>query len=429
MSLRRLAVVGVLDQFVSSGTNFLATFLIIRLGSTESFGYIALVMSLYLLMLTISRAFTVEPTLIRGSEFRTQIRTNLPAWTSLSIGGALLLAIPPLVLCRGLLDARFTIPAIALLGASPLLLWQDTRRYQALASEQPYTALRIDVAWLVLFGTSVASCAAFLRITPLEVFLCWVISGAGAGLSTELATKPPATSAQVKWVKSYLHISAPTFLDVGVAAGAAFISSIVLVYLTGSSTNGAIRASQTVFAPVSILYIGTYPALVRLFTLPTKGSRRAMSASWVMVALNLAVGGFALAVPLSVGALVFGGSWAEIRTVLLPVTIWTTIASLPTGPLVALRALGRARTVLMWRFITTPISLVLSAAGALRWGVFGYCLGSAAPSLPLLFGLLHALSRGQGTPESSHNENQCDRAIGRELLPGKPLLPRNVDGP
>ena len=198
---------------------------------------------------------------------------------------------------------------------------------------------------------------------------------------------------QVSWVREYTRISVPTFLDVGVATIAGLLSSIVLLATSGASATGSVRAAQTIFAPMSVLYIGAYPALVKFLAASNQRLRACVLGSAALVGLNLLAGGAALLVPDSVGSTVFGKSWADISSVLLPVTVLAAVSALSAGPTVALRSLGEAKSVLLWRLVVAPVGLIASGVGSMAFGVAGFCAGGCLAAVVMFLGLVVAMRR------------------------------------
>src|SRR3954467_2589038 len=86
---RRQIAWGLLDQGLSSATNFGGSVLAARVLSTEDFGAFAVVFSLYLVALGLSRSWTSEPLIVRfaaETDAEQHVATRQAATTSISAG-------------------------------------------------------------------------------------------------------------------------------------------------------------------------------------------------------------------------------------------------------------------------------------------------------------------------------------------------------
>ena len=173
---------GVVDQGLSSLTNFLAALVIVRLVSTSDVGAFAVANALYLFVLAAFRAFAAKPFSIRlttaAPHAQNRARADL-AGLALAVGAVLGVggAVADLA-TAGSLGGLLLILGVG----APLLLLQDALRIAVVAEGRARLAVVSDLVWLVVQGVVVVSVFTLGDATVGWLFGAWVIGGSVAGL-------------------------------------------------------------------------------------------------------------------------------------------------------------------------------------------------------------------------------------------------------
>ncbi len=376
--VRRLSL-GVVDQLLSSGSNFVALLLGARYLDVVEFGSYSLALVSYTLTLGVTRALCSEALLVRPGEGAEVRRNHADAagaavWVGLAASVAFALA------------ALFTSGATALClfvlaVTMPGLLVQDTFRYAAFARGTPRSAVVSDATWfagLVLgFGGLVMAGAA----SAPAMLLAWTLPGVLAGWRRVVHEGVmPRVGSGIAWITRNRDLSVRYVLDFITGAGAALVASYVLVVTADVTAVGSIRGAQTIFGPVNILLTGAYIVLVPEGRRAAARSARALTVACVAASVVFAaVAAGLLLVFLSLdgaqGRLLLGGTWDGARTVLVPVGLASVAGGSMAGAIAGLRSLAAARELLRVRLFTIPTTLALPIVGATFWEARGLAYG------------------------------------------------------
>lgn len=379
---RRLSV-GVVDQLLSSGSNFLALLLGARYLGVTGFGNFSLAMLSFTLTLGIARALCSEAMLVRPggepAEHRERIRqaTGAVVWVGLVAGAAFAATA---IASSGSLAECFAVLAVAIPG----LLVQDTLRYASFSRSQPRAALESDLIWFV--GQAAILVALISRGTPTapEMLLAFVIPGVIAGLVQAAREQVfPAVRSGVAWVLANRDLSVRYALDFLSGQGAAQLSAYVLAIVGGVAAVGSIRGGQTLFGPVNIFLTGAYIVLVPEGRHAARRSKRSLTtvcvgASAAFALFAAAMLGLFLLLSPSQGRMILGSTWPGARSVIVPVGIAAIAGGILAGAQAGLRSLAAARTILRIRLVTIPTTLALPIAGAVIGDAEGLAWGIAA---------------------------------------------------
>lgn len=379
--LTRLSA-GVLDQFLSSGSNFLGLIVAARMLSKDGFGAYAVAITTFTVLLGLCRALTGEALLVRvGNDSIThRDRVSRAATDALSLG----LAVVPVLLLLALLVEGPTAGALlALTFTLPLLLLQDTLRYSAFARAIPRRAVRSDATWVGLQVVAYGVVYTMAEPSAFVMVLAWAGTGALAGsLQLWLDDVGLVFGRPLSWVRENLDLGGRYALDFVAGTGVAQLASYALVGVAGVVALGALRGAQTAFGPVNVLSSGSYSVVVPEARRIARTSVRKVTLLCVGVALALSIVSIATFSVLWMlsedqGRLILGDSWIDARQVLLPVAVASTAGSVFSGASAGLRALEAARELLRTRLFTTPVAVVVPTFCAWRWGLQGAAWGIA----------------------------------------------------
>ena len=255
------------DQVASSVSNFVVAAIIARATGPSGYAGFALAMTVWFLVLGVSRSLVVDPTILSasrlsGADAVTQMRRGyfsglvlsaIVGSTTALIGVGFWLGDRPLV-------AR---PILAFAVALPLLLIQDNTRWQSLGLRNGRPALANDVVFAVVEIAVAAGLFAVGRLTTVTGLLSIAVGARVADLygirQYQLTRVPP------NWRRHAFSMSTtPIWLLVDFAgqwvAGPALL--ILVAFQLGTHDTGIFRAMQDVFAPLRLLQLSLTAVLV-----------------------------------------------------------------------------------------------------------------------------------------------------------------------
>jgi O-antigen/teichoic acid export membrane protein len=370
----------VLDQGLSSLTNFGLSVLVARFLSPEKFGTFAVLYAGYLFAVGASRALNSEPLLVRHTD-----REHGPSLNAVasSTGAALLVGSVILVGC--VIGAAFGGGAALLaLGLSmPGLLLQDAWRYGFFSTGRPARAAANDALWAVLQLTFVGvlvtrydpSVAALILTWGASATICAVVGIAQGRLR-------PAPEHAVSWFRDHRDLAPRYFGEFVTAGGAQQIVLWLVGIVGGLAAAGAVRGAQVLFGPITVLLVAAPAAMiaegVRLYRRDRTLLIRALAAVAAVLAIaTLGWGVVLLLLPASTGQAIVGDTWESARPLILPLTVNLVASSVATGALVGLRVLQEASRSFRLRVAFAPLMVSAAMIGLLIGDALGAVVGMA----------------------------------------------------
>jgi O-antigen/teichoic acid export membrane protein len=369
----------VVDQFLSSGTNFLVVAAVARTSNVETFGQFSLAYIVYGLFLGAGRATGGEILLLRAAqapgELERDTRRLLGLTVAFSVIGGVVVALVSLLLGSGTASA---FRALAVMF--PALLVQDALRYVFFATGRPRQAFWNDLIWAVVqIGTFGALVVSETHARPDVLIFGWAGGAAVAALVGLFALRlvPHFTTAG-QWITRDLERVTSFFADFVATTGAVYLATSAIGLVSGLSAVAALRGAMLLFAPFAALVTGfrvvVLQVLARSAGRGVSDLRRSVrSLSLVFALLAAAWSAIVLALPDSAGEEVLGATWHAAEPLLIAMAI-TTVArnvSLPMAD--GLRALGAGVTLVALR---SSIS-VLIVGGAIAGAGFDGARGAA----------------------------------------------------
>lgn len=409
LKLGRRTALGLVDQLISSATNFALNILVLGSVTTTAYGTFALVYSLYFIARGAIQALVLEPLLVRhtddlsgapiGSEDRQRsYRLGLGGGFALSLLGSLLLLGAALVLPSDLVGS-----VVVLAFVLPGLMLQEILRSIFLAQGRPSAAIAIDSAWavtqLVLVGSLLAAGVAEVP----WLILAW---GVSAGVSTLAGMAVdrlwPRFRGSTGWLIGHRRLSLPFLGEImtDILSGQGVL--LVLAAVAGLEAVGTFRSAQILFSPLAVLFVAVMmvgiPEAVRELGQNPQRFTRSMLIFGGSIALLTglwcaAVIGF----PASLGSRLLGDSWPGASAILPELCLSYIAVASGLGALVGLRALAASRASFTARLSGGVVGLTLGAIGAGVAGAAGAALGlglGAVLSTVLLWVFFRSLSGG-----------------------------------
>jgi O-antigen/teichoic acid export membrane protein len=375
---------GVVDQAVSSLTNFAVSIYVVRTLGAVQFGAFSLAYVTYAFALNASRGLATDPLLVRFSD------TDIPTWrravascTGTATVVGLAAGICVLVVAAGL--GGTTRAAFLALGLTlPGLMLQDSWRYSFFALGRGSQAFLNDMVW----AATLLPALFLLQIAGLaNVF--WFVLAWGTAAAVAAAVGPlqarvvPKLSGTREWVSRHRDLG-PRYVAEGTSSSAsAQLRSYGIGLILGLAAVGYVQAAATLMGPVTILFLGmslvTIPEAARvlrrsprrlpLFCLLVSGGLAAAALAWGVVVL--------VAVPRGLGDWLLGPIWRPTYPLVLPQTLFVIGQGVCAGAVVGLHALGAARRSLRGAVLTAVAYVVCSLIGAVAGGALGTVYGGA----------------------------------------------------
>jgi O-antigen/teichoic acid export membrane protein len=378
----------VIDQALSSISNFLLAVLIASTVSLAEFGVFSVAYSIYMFAMGASRALFSEPLLVRNRSAQPdQDAPRSPEETNASIGGALLVGtlIGAVVTLVGALAGFAMGGSLIAVGLClPGLLLQDAFRMGVIADGSPKLAAANDALWAVLMVGGLYTALAMEIAGVATLIAAW---GASGGLAALIGIVVSSYRPHVTRVKRFLRQhreTAPRFFgEYVIGEGSVHAGVWAIGAVAGLEVLGALRAAMTILGPIRVLIMVAPVAAVPELTRLLAGSRERFERMVRLVVVGLVISiwlwaGAAWLIPEGIGSAAFGDSWLPGRSVLLPMALWLALTAAYSGFKTGLRALGDARRSLSSRLLSAPPLVIGGILGAWLGGATGAAYGRAA---------------------------------------------------
>lgn len=380
--LRRLArprvAAGVVDQIVSSGTNFATSLVAARLLAPDRFGSVVVALSIAVLVITAQRAFVGDTLLAYASAAEPARRAELArhavtAAAVLGCAGALVgLAVGslPFALTRDVGWMAVWLPAVVV---------QDSLRYVAISEGRPQRALLSDLVWALVQGLALVVVIVQDWESGPTVLATWGVGAiAGATLACFLAALNPLAGRPSEWLRETRHLSGWFAAQTLVAQSQAQVVVFVVGGVLGPAAIGGLRAMQLVLMqPLQTLLLAVQSLLVpRIARAASQGRFGQVAVLVRRLAVELAV----LSGLLAIGSyllrdriveLVFGEPFLRYADLMLPFAFAAVFLTARTPYTAATRGLQNARGIFVVQLTYTVVTVPAACAGAVGWGVEG----------------------------------------------------------
>jgi O-antigen/teichoic acid export membrane protein len=372
-----------LDQGISSFTNFALGILIARSVSADEFGAFSLAFATYVVIVNLARAIGTQPLVIRysgvdpadwrrgaGAAMGTMLATGIVIGLLCVVGG---------LLAGGAAGIAFVALGIAL----PALLVQDGWRFVFFAGGRDRDAVITDFVWAVAL---IALLVVATRIAPGSpgAILGWGVSAVIGGIvGAWRAGVVPRVGSTRAWLHEHNDLVGRFSAEVLIGLGANQATIYVVGLTAGLAQAGSLRAAQILLGPMHVVlqaaHLIAVPEGVRIRLRRPQRFRLAIGGLSVGLASVIGLWVLVLALlPVNVGQALLGDSWAEAQVVLIPLGLALIAQGISGGALVGLRVLADAKSSLRARIIDSVSSFILGVGGALLGGAVGAAWGVAA---------------------------------------------------
>lgn len=380
--------VTVVDQGVSSLSNFLLILAVGRWASPGELGVLTLLTLYWLLLLGLSRALVSQPMTILVEDHR------ITQWLRAQFVLALAASSGALVIAVAVALAGGPVAAVLTLGlAMPALLVQDFWRWVGFASGKPSKALVNDGIFLAVEVGALAVLGFTGAVTAASGLVAWGIGAlAGAiygsrqfGIRRERETSLLSLAA----LKETRHLGQWLAVDFLSNFGLGQIYLVLVSVLAGAEMLGGWRAVQNLLGPVNLITIGlgiasTAESARAYRSIGPAGLQRTSRAyGWSIAGGVLAYGVLYVGLGDVLVPAVYGAAYEQF-TVLVPFAVAELlIRVLRHVPRVRLQVTQRPRRVAVAKLLATPASLVVAALALANAGDVGP--GLAAVSVSVLW--------------------------------------------
>jgi O-antigen/teichoic acid export membrane protein len=382
----QLAQWAIIDQGLSSSSNFAVGLIAARVASRSEYGAFALWFAAYLVLLGIARAIASDPLTVCWAA-RSRPEQDVAFSRAAGSAVAFALAIMPLVLCGAWICGGTLSRLLLVLSLScPALLVQEVSRFAFIMEGRARAAAFNDFVWTALFVAVTGIAAWAGTLTILVVVLAWSVAGVASGLVACLQfRRVPDIAKAVRWIVEHRHLAGPFVVEFLFLSGSSQLVGVVVAGLGGLPAVGALRGAQLAMGPAGVAFMGvTAAVLPRAVVVSTTDPREVVRTSRETgVVLALAALGCGLAmelIPPHAGHLLLGDTWRTSHSLLMPVMVGTAATGFANALAMGVRAFGAARRSMSLNIAFGLVSFILGALGAAVEGALGAAIGLAVGS-------------------------------------------------
>jgi len=372
---------GLVDQVLSSATNFGLALLAGRSLGPGGLGAISVAFSVYLLVLGFQRGLVTDPIVVASANMRTHGRKEAAASAlAIVLIGAPLAALAMAGMASiigGAIGRAFALFAVWLVPA----LVQDFWRAILFRDQRGQAAAANDGVWAVCM--LLAAIGLWRFHSDWSIVAAWGVGALIAGLfgfvQTNIRPHRPANAWRT-WSRSSWPLGRWLGLDVialNVGTQGAFFLLSAIVSTQGL---GGLRATQAIFAPLSLigpaLALPGLPAMKVELDVSERSARNlALKLSSMITVLTVLY--FSIVGPAGSWLLqtFFGEAFRPFSTLIIPVGLGQVLWAWAVGMILLLKAMGRGRSIFLSRMLGSTGTLVCTWVLALRFGVMGGAWG------------------------------------------------------
>lgn len=302
--------VTILDQVVSSLSNFALVTIVANVTSSEEFGRFSLGYVLLLFFLGFQRSLVGEVLLVRFSAEGPRASGVDGAASGVSLGVGVVSAVVVGV-CGLVVGGDATVWA-ALALAGPVAFLQDVARYVLIARRLSGFALVSDAVWVVV-AIPVMLWLAATGGTAGAVVLVWVAGAAVAGaVALRAARLSPRPVRGARWLVDNRDIAVRFSAEYGSLNLSNTIVWFALAGPIGVAGVAALRGASLLFSPLNTAFnavrIAVVPELVRAGD-PRRYRARIRETALILAGLGVGWSAAVLLLPSDWGAVVLGDTW------------------------------------------------------------------------------------------------------------------------
>lgn len=379
---RSNAVLGVVDQGLSSLTNLAAVLAAAATLSVTEFGIFAAVYAAYLIASGASQALVSQDLVLAFGDEPDMAQRMIAAMAFTACFSAVPVAA---LLVSGFLLDGLGPSLIALALLTPFLLVQDTIRFGCSILGSMRLAVVLDAVWGALLIAGVWTVSSLLDVprSSLMLTLLWGAAGAVSGiLGVLLIVRHLPRSGPLNLRDEYLRrdfLGLRFLVEFLAVRGSSQALALILGALAGIAATGALRGATTLFGPLTMLLLAA-----STFAIPVIRSQDRAHQDRILISLATGLALLAgamtvafLAIPDTWGERLLGQTWAIAEPLILPVGLQVMALALSSMGYTALRMSAPTKTLSL-RLIGALVQVVFFFGGYQIDGVQGAVWGLAA---------------------------------------------------
>jgi O-antigen/teichoic acid export membrane protein len=419
-AVTRRAGWGLLDQVLSSATNFALGIFVAATVTPQQFGAFSIVYGAYGICLGLSAGIASTPLIVRfsaveGEDLRRAERSSVGA--ALSIG----LIAGAVCLTASAFSGSAAAHALRALGVLlPGLLAQDAWRFAFMARGRPKMAAANDGLWAVLQVLGTLAVLATHSVSATSMVIVWGGSATvAAAAGCVQANALPAVNRARRWVHEQRDLAPRYALESMAHRSGGWLAIAAVGATAGLPTVAALRGAMLlVTGPLNLLFVGAafvaVPETVRLVKAsPQRLPRLTWLISLSIAGLSACWCGVVLVLSGVVGPRLLGETWPLAQPLLFVLSFFAIAQALAIGPAQGLWALGAAGRSLKSQLINVVLMLAATSAGAALDGARGAAIGlviTAGVSL-FVWRWQFRLSFSEARPEPTSSGSLDDEAF------------------
>ena len=381
------------DQGISSGSNYLLLILLIRFSTLAELGGYGLAYTTYFLFQACARGLASEPLTVRVSPSDPMWETDRREAAGASLAGSLLMALGAAGVAV-VTDEPLSQAWLALAICLPGLILQDMVRMVLFAERRMRSAALNDLLFLLVQLLTYAPLLAAGHVSGFWLFLGWGVGAYAAGAAgLAQARLWPRLLSTWSWLRRHRDIIPAYVGDYAANRGTEQLTLIGVFAAAGAPAVGIVTAARTLFAPLTTIQTGlngfALPEAARLHRTGGERQLRALVLSFAacMVVLMVA-GGVALAlVPTAWGEAVMSANWSAAIGVLWPMCVFSALNAAGFALWLGSKARQRAQAVFVVRLASGLVMVVAASLGARFADATGAVVGMSAAAAVLVVGM------------------------------------------
>lgn len=431
------ALSGTADQIFSSLGNGLILYAVAVVTASDTFGRIALLMTLLTAAIGLLRGALGTPLLLAADRSMAEIRDE----GGHAVTTALLVS--PVVAAAMWFVAGSDIrtEVIILMVATPVVLVQDVLRYVAIAEGRPQVAALWDGVWFVGSAVMLVTTWVGLRFaTSANLLGVWGILALVAliGLLIGVRVRPRVGEYRA-WLADGWQHRVRYGTEAGLEQTTVFAVMLFVTVALTADVTAALRGAMALMAPVAILTsaipLVIIPESTRLTKGPAQVWRSLVRVSLVTSTMSLLIGLGIYLLPRGIGELALGATFDTARVVIPVVAVEYAIGCWVVAVTIYLRAFNRSADALLLKVSYVAIMLMTALGAAVLFrSASGVAVGMATATtfialMSILWFRPWAPSPGRGIPAEPSGTPHAARtgSIAALLRPGSRELPASMD--
>jgi len=371
------AISGAADQVFSSLSNGLIVYAVAVVTASQRFGQIALLLTLLAAAIGVLRGALGTPLLLTAGNDPTEIRRE----ASFALTSALLVS-PVVALSMWIVagpDIR--LPALVIIGATPIVLVEDVLRYVAIAEGRPQVAAMWDGVWFT--GSAALLGATWLhasRATTTYLLGGWAALAFIAAVGMILAVRIRLRASRFRaWISDGWQHRVRYGIDSGLEQTTVFAVLLFAAVVLNPEVSAALRGATALLAPVAIA-VGALPLAVipesrRQNMAPPQVWKSLTRISLVTSSGSLLLGAALFFLPPTIGHLLLGRTFEATQPIIPIIAFEFALAAWSVAVTIFLRTFNRSADALRLKLCYVLAMLVLVPGAGL---VFRSAEGVAA---------------------------------------------------